>query len=332
MKKGMYYRATTVVLVAACLAGMATLLTRPSAANTLSTAVIGMFPKDVGEFAYADMKAARRFPWFAQLRDQIVPSRLRDFEQFLKAAGVDPNTQVDELAWGATPATKDAGEQIVGVALGEFMPEAAELRFKQQKLPMLDVHGFHLYAFGSGSGASDILFFFLDSNTAAFGHRKTLEKLIDVHFGLADSLLRNDMLSPLIREENGQGIIWAVLNKNYTEIAMRQLLPEAQQFPQAATIVSRLQAMTLHVQASSGLDAHFQAVCASPDDANLLAAALQAGLMYRRYQEAHANPDLAKALEDVRITPRGDRLQVEIPVSDEQMGALLRNRTFAVPM
>jgi hypothetical protein len=332
MKKGMHRAMTVALVAAACLAGTAALLTRPSAANTLSTAVIGMFPKDVGEFAYADMKAARRFPWFAQLREQIVPSRLREFEQFLKAAGVDPNTQVDELAWGAVRATKDASEQIVGVALGQFMPEAAELRFKQQKLPMLDVRGFHLYAFGSGSGASDILFFFVDSNTAAFGHRKALEKLIDVRFGLADSLLRNDMLSPLIREENGQGIVWAVLNKNYTELAMRQLLPEAQQFPQAATIISRLQAMTLHVQASSGLDARFQAVCASPDDANLLAAALQAGLMYRRYQEVQANPDLAKALEDVRITPRGDRLQVEIPVSDEQMGALLRNRTFAVPM
>ena len=42
-----------------------------STAGSLSTAVTGMFPKDIGEFAYADLKAARQFPWFSQLREQI---------------------------------------------------------------------------------------------------------------------------------------------------------------------------------------------------------------------------------------------------------------------
>jgi hypothetical protein len=66
--------------------------------------------------------------------------------------------------------------------------------------------------------------------------------------------------------------------------------------------------------------------------ANTLAALLQAGVMYRRYQEAQANPDLAQALDGVSVTPHGDRLEVRIPVSEDQMGALLRSRTFAVPI
>lgn len=301
-------------------------------AGSLSTSVIGMFPKDIGEFAYADLKSAHKFPWFPQLRDQLLPSRFRQFQKFLSSAGVDPDTQVDELAWGGVAAAQGKGEQVVGVALGSFDPSSNEARFKQQKLPMIDVHGYHLYAFGSGSGADDILFMFIDANTAAFGHRSALEKLIDVRTGVSESLLTDNTLFPLINEANGTGIIWAALNKDYANLAMQQLIPQANQFPQAAAIIKRIRAMTISVNAEDGVDTHFQAVCNSPDDANLLSAALQAGLMYRRYQESQSNPDLAGALDQVRVAPAGDRLKVDVPVTQDQLLALIRTHAFATPM
>ena len=309
-----------------------TILPRPSAAGTLSTDIIGMFPKTVGEFAYADMKAARKFPWFAQLREQLLPSRFRQFEQFLTTAGVDPNTQVDELAWGAINAGKSGGEEVLGVALGSFNPSSSEALFKQQKLPMTDYHGYHLYAFGSGSGSGDILFTFVDANTAAFGVRPAMEKMIDVRTGVSESLLNNDQLFPLINQADGTGMIWAVLDQGYTHIAVQQLLPQASQFPQAATIINRMHAMTISIAADSGIDAQFEAVCNSTDDANLLAAALQAGVMYRRYQEAQDHPDLASALDQIRVTPSGDHLKIDAPVSQDQLMGLIRTRAFAVPM
>jgi hypothetical protein len=308
------------------------MLPRPSFAGALNTDVIGMFPKTVGEFAYCDMKSARQFPWFAQLREQLLPSRFRQFEQFLKTAGVDPNTQVDELAWGAINAGKSGGEQVLGVALGTFDPASSEALFKQQKMPMTDYHGYHLYAFGSGSGAGDILFTFVDANTAAFGIRPAMEKMIDVRTGVTESLLNNDQMFPLINQANGTGLIWAVLDQSYTHVAVGQLLPQANQFPQAATIISRMRAMTISVAADSGIDAQFEAVCSSTDDANLLAAALQAGVMYRRYQEAQDHPDLASALDQVRVTPSGDHLKIDAPVTQDQLLGLIRTRAFAVPM
>ncbi len=311
-----------------------------SRAGTLGTDIIGLFPKDVGEFAYADLKKARQFKWFPQLKQQILPNRFRQFEQFLAAAGVDPNTQVDELAWALIPtsskgsgnATVPTGEQIVGVALGQFSPASAEEFFKTQKLPTSKVRGYTLFAFGSGVGPSDLFFFFLDSNTAAFGHRESLEKLIDVRFGAEEGLLRNDRFFPLINEANGGGVVWAVLNPAYTRLAMQQLAPEAAEFPQAAQLVAKLQALVINVDAGSGLDARFQAVCNTPEEANTLAAVLQAGLLYRRYQESQANPDLAKLLDDARITPRGDRLELRMSLTDEQMSALIRRNTFAIKM
>lgn len=303
-----------------------------STAGTLSTAVIGMFPKDVGEFTYADLKTARKFTWFPQLREQLLPGQFRNFEKFLTSAGVDPNTQVDEVAWAGISATKTSGEEVVGVALGSFDPSSTEDKFKQQKLPMVEVHGYHLYAFGSGKGDNDIFLMFIDSNTAAFGHRPALEQLIDVRTGVAESLLTNDLLFPLIGEANGTGLIWGVLDKNYAHLGMQQLLPEASQFAQAAPLMARIRAMIISVDADKGIDAHFQAVCGSPDDANLLAAGMQGAIMMRRYQEAPDHPDLAGALDQVRVGPAGDRLKIEVPITQDQLLSLIKTHAFATTM
>ncbi|HEV2287693.1 MAG TPA: hypothetical protein VGR81_01930 [Candidatus Acidoferrales bacterium] len=301
-------------------------------ANTLGTDIIGMFPKDMSEFAYIDMKAARQLPWFAQLQQQMLPSNFREFETFLRSAGVNPDAQIDELAWGTSSATSQHPYEIAGVALGSFSPDSTEASFAQQKLPHIDFHGYKLWAFGSGAGANDILFFFLDSNTAAFGQRDILQRLINVHFGAAESLLNNDEIFPLISAANGNGMVWAVLDKANTQLALHQLLPQASQFPQAAAILNRIRNMEIHVQADDGVDAKFQAVCDSPDDANQLAAMMQGGIMMRRYQVQQTDPDLANMLSNVTVAPSGDSLNVDLPVSNDQIGALIRNRAFAVPM
>src|ERR1700681_869648 len=269
--------------VAACVL-CATMLfaPKPARAGRLGADIIGLFPKEVGEFAYADLKKARTLKWFPQLQEQMLPDRFRQFEKFLASAGVDPNSQVDELAWGLVAeglSTKtegtgstdvSTGEEIVGVALGTYNPNSTEAFFKQQELATVKARGYTIYAFGTGSGANDLFFFFIDSNTAAFGHRAVLEKMIEVRFGGEEGLLRNDRLYPLINEANGSRVVWAVLNPAYTRLAMQQLAPEVGQFPEAAKLVARMQNMIINVDASSGIEGKFQAVCASTEDANTL--------------------------------------------------------------
>src|SRR5882672_2907370 len=113
---------------------------------------IALFPKNVGEFAYANLKQARSQKWFPQLQEQLLPERFRQFERFLASAGVDPNSQVEEVAWGliaegVTSKTAGAGstavptgEEIVGVALGSYNPDSTEAFFKAQKLPTFKSH------------------------------------------------------------------------------------------------------------------------------------------------------------------------------------------------
>jgi len=337
----------TVRRIAAAAAFLAFTLALPHAARAgnLGTDTIALFPKDVGEFAYADLKKARTMKWYPQLQEQMLPERFRQFEKFLAGAGVDPNSQVEELAWGLVAedasGTKDAAnssavpssEEIVGIALGNYNPDSTEAYFKQRKLPTFKSRGYTLYAFGTGAGPSDLFFLFMDSNKAAFGHRQLLEKMIEIRFGGEEGLLRNEKMFPLINEANGSGVFWAVLNPAYTRLAMHQLTPEVQQqFPDAAKLIDRMQSMLINMTASSGVDGKFQAVCATTDDANTLGQLMQMGLMYKQYQTKSENPDMAQLLSQTSVTPAGDRVVIRMAISDDQMTSLIRRNTFALKM
>jgi len=319
-------------------------LPKPAQAGTLSSDVIGMFPKDVGEFGYADLKKARTLKWFPQLQQQVLPERFRQFEKFLVSTGNDPNSQVDEIAWALAPEGMTAkaegtgssavptGEQMVGIAIGNFNQDSTAAYFKKQKLPTSTFHGYTLYAFGTGTGATDLFFVFIDASTAAYGHKSILEKMISVRFGDEDGLLRNDKFFSLINEANTGSSVWLVTDPAYTRLAIQQLAPEVQQFPEAAKLVARMQNSIINIDAGSSLEAKVQTICGSTEDANTLGQLLQAGFLYKRYQAQKDNPDLAELLDQVRITPGGDRVTLRMSLSDDQMTSLIKRNTFAFKM
>jgi hypothetical protein len=321
-----------VVVVAALAMVMALGVVPVLRAGPLDTQVIALFPKDVGEFAYADMKGAQKYKWFPQLQQQILPERFRQFETFLKSAGIDMNSQVQDLAFAAIPANDKHPEEVLGVAEGEFQPDTTEENLKKLKLPTKKTHGFTMYAFGSGSSPYDIFFFFLDSNTAVFGQGDAIERMLSVRTNGDPSLLANNTLFPLINQVNGQGLIWAVLDQHYTRLGLKQLLPEVASAQQSSALFEKVHAMIISVDTSSDIQTQFEAVCGTPDDANNLAALLQAGILYRRYQATQSNPELAKMLDQATVTPRGDRLDLSFQLTEDQIVKLIEQRTFAVSM
>jgi hypothetical protein len=334
------------VLVVAATVAATLSAAQVSRAQHVGPDTIALFPKEIGEFAYANLKQARAEKWYPQLQEQLLPERFRQFEKFLASAGVDPNTQVEELVWGLVAEGVTAktagvgseavptGEEVAGIALGNYNPQSTEAYFKAQKLPTYSSHGFTMYAFGSGAGPSDLFFLFLDSSTAAFGHRAVLDKMLDVRYGGAEGLLRNDKMYSLINEANSSGVVWAVLNPAYTRLAVKQLAPQITQFPEAARLVTRMQNLIINVQAGSGIDGKFQAVCGSTDDANTLAQLIQLAMVYQQYQakQQGQNQDLADLLGTAQVNPNGDRVVLRLSLTDDQMTALIKKNTFALKM
>ena len=327
------------------LLGLGLLLPKPSQAGTLGADVIGMFPE------------GRRRIWLRRLKNgahhEMVPATARAGA----SRAISANSKNSWLPLAMIPIPRSmkshgrslpkasprkprapdrtlflTGEQMVGIALGNFNQDATAAYFKRQKLPTATFHGYTLYAFGTGTGATDLFFVFIDASTAAYGHKSILEKMISVRFGDADGLMRNDKFFALINEANTGSAVWLVTNPAYTRLAIRQLAPEIEQFPEAAKLVTRMQNSIINIDAGNELDAKVQAICGSTDDANTLGQLLQAGFLYKRYQAQKDNPDLADLLNQVTITPGGDRVTLRISLSDDQMTSLIKHNTFALKM
>jgi len=79
--------AKTVRILAACAAlVLVCAMPKPVSAGGIGADTIGLFPKEVGEFAYADLKKARTMKWYPALQEQMLPERFRQFEKFLASA------------------------------------------------------------------------------------------------------------------------------------------------------------------------------------------------------------------------------------------------------
>ena len=302
-------------------------------AGSLGTNVVAMFPKNVSEFAYADLSEARKLSWYAQFKSQTLPPRFTELEHFLSAAGVNPNLQIDQIAWsiGAENANDDRAtpsvDQLLGVALGNFDPESAKNYYKAHKIAGLDVRAFTLYPC---SGCDNISIVFLDASTMAFGNPRLLQELIEVRSGVADSLLQNDKMFPLINGINGRGVFWGVLNTAGTRKAIGQIVPEALQFPQAGKLLNKINGMVIRVEGSSDLEAHIELISDSPEACATISQLLQAGVLLRRYQASQSDPQLADLLGGVRIAPNGEGLEVSLSISNDQLVDLIKHNTFSI--
>ena len=307
----------------------------PLRADTLGVNIIAMFPKSTAEFAYANLKEARKFPWYAQFKSQALPLRFSDLEHFLASIGVDDDVQIDELAWAVCAGETEMGpddrsvpdsRKVLGVALGNFDPESAKSYMKTHKIRGFDYRGYTLYPCAS---CDDLVLVFIDSSTVAFGHLKLLEQLIEVRIGAEDSLIQNEKTFALISQINGHGIFWGVLNQGGTRQALRQIVPEVNQLPHASKLLSKLGGLVISVQGTSDLEAHFQLISSSAEDSATISQLLQVGVLFRQFEAKDSNPDLATLLGSVRIAPNGDGVEVSIAMTNELVVGLIKRQTFS---
>lgn len=326
--------AITLIIAIAALTSAA----RGAWAGPLEERVIAMFPKNVGEIAYVDLSQAKRFPWYSQFEQQVLPARFAEFAQFLKAAGIDLDTQIDGVAWAVPSAIvnpkdeiKTAADGIVCVATGRFHPDAAQNFFEAHNISAVKYLDYKMYPAGPG-GSGDLFIMFVDSSTIEFGPRKGLERFISVQGGAEENLAENETLIPLINQVNGDGIFWGVLNTEGARQTIQQIVPVAGQFAQAGHIIDKIGAVIISVHGTDRMDANITAVAGSTADATMLSQLLQAGLMVRQYEATDSNPDFAQILAATSVTASGNQLNISLSLTEEQLIALVKHNSFALKM
>lgn len=111
--------------------------------------------------------------------------------------------------------------------------------------------------------------------------------------------------------------------------ALRQIVLEATQFPQASKLLDKLNGLVISIQGTSDQEAHFQLVSSSPDDAATISQLLEAGILLRQFEAKNSDPDLAALLGTVRVVPNGDGLEVSFAVTSIQVVSLIKRNTFS---
>lgn len=301
----------------------------PAGSSALRTDVLFLLPEESGEVAFLDLQLLRASPHYALVKSRLLPARFLHFERFLRSMGVEIDKDADWLAWALVPAAPERPRELfLGFAQGQFKPENVEEYYQKQKLPVVDYRGMTLYPFGSGTSAEDLLFIFLDSSTAAFGTRASLELMLETRFGGHENLGSNDALFSRIYEVNGIAPIWAVFDENYTRLAFRQILPEAAKFPEFSKSAERFRGGLLRVELDREVTVTFQAWCAQPADAQSFSLLLQAGLLAQSWHVKESDPVLSAVLGQTAVNTAGERLELQVSIAESAFKALLERRSL----
>jgi hypothetical protein len=303
--------------------------------------VISMFPKNVSEFACANLESVRLNSWFADFKGQVLPHELYGFDSFLVSAGVNPNNQVNQVIWaigGPAPSAKAHDEavpdsdQFAAVIAGQFDPDSIESALKGRNLAVISYRGRTLYPLAA-TGAPSMYFMTIDSDTSAVGEPAMLRQMLDVADGAAESLLFNAHVVELIGGVNHDSTFWGVFNGPGTLQAIRQLAPGAAQFSESAKLFQDIRSLTLSAKASSSaVEVRFEIATDTPEDSVMLSQILQAALVVKKYLAKQATPPgpaLAAILERVSVTPNNSLVDISIDVQEGQVRDLILERAFS---
>lgn len=299
----------------------------PAQANSLRSDVLYLLPRETGEVGFIDVQELRGSPHFDRLKQRFLPPRFAHFERFIQSVGVDPEKDIEWVAWALLPAGPDnPSELFLGIAQGQFSPEAIQKYFEQQKLPTGELNGQTLFPFGRAQSDQSLQFTFLDSSTAVFGTRAALQVLLDTWLGQHETIVENDWLLEKIDEVNGRESIWVVLDETYTRLAMRQLLPELAHFEQFGQAADRFRGSSLALSVDREVALTMQSWFAESNDAQMFTLLLQTGLAAQSWELQEKNPTLSAALQRASVRSAGDWVEVKLAVEEKDMTALLEKR------
>src|SRR5437762_6190398 len=116
-----------------------TLLSAMAFAAPLPSSVRPAIPSDVQQLICVDYRTLKNSDTAQQLKAQVFPDQLKQFEMALKGAGIDPDRDVDQLAFISYRTPKQALE-IVGAAQGVFATKAVLRKLKLKKVKVVKYH------------------------------------------------------------------------------------------------------------------------------------------------------------------------------------------------
>lgn len=303
-----------IVVIAALLAISSSVFAQP-----LGTAARTVIPSEVQQIISVDYRALKASPTAVALKERVLPDNLKQFETALRAFGVNPDKDIEQLTF-ASFRTPQKQLKVVGVAQGTFPMAAFLKKVKLQKIKGAKYRMSQIWPMAGGMQMS-----FLDSYTLLFGEMSAVKFALDARDGETQSLAYNQQISDLIGGVES-GPVWSVLDQPGTQNMMRSALGDAARLGDYEVVKKRLLGSSYTMSFDSGVNFDLNVSTSDTITAATLSSLVKAGMMYKRMTASSVEKS---ALEGVSVNSDSDRLQLHFKSDDKKFQSLLSTDLFA---
>jgi hypothetical protein len=284
---------------------------------------LASFPADTQQMVYLSLAQLRSQAEWPQIRERVLTRQLRDFQDFMRSVGVDPERDVDEVVLGWRG---EANTGLVGRAEGRFDTSRLRALVTRQNLPLREYLGHELYAFGSGEGPTDLLFVFFNESSAAFGRARDLRDLLDVRAGTKPALESNSAFVAWEAELEGTAPQWGVATgKAAASTAGPWLAAGGKLATDTSGFFAPLKAVLYRVTWGGSTTTNVTIVCESQETADAFSRLLTMLRDARPTGEASPLPaGFSTLLEGLEVHASGSRVELSASAPLEVLDQVLR--------
>lgn len=309
MKNYLYKR----LIASALLVAPAGLLASP-----LPSSVRPAIPAQVQQLICVDYRALKNSDTAQQLKEQVLPDNLKQFEVALKGIGVSTDRDVDTLTFISYRHPKQ-GVQIVGAAQGVFSLKTVVAKLKLKKIKPVKYHDSDIYPMSEGMEMT-----FLDETTLLFGGAAALRGALDAHDGYMQTLDSNPDVANMIQDVES-GTVWSILDQKGTQNMMLSALGDASRLADYETIKKHILGSRYTMNFTNGVNFDLDVLTSDSVTAATLSSLVKAGVLYKKM---NASPVEKAALEDVSTNSDGSKLQMHFKADDKQFQSLIHTPLF----
>jgi hypothetical protein len=289
-----------------------------SVAAPLGSSARTAIPFHVQQIISVDYRALRNSESGMALKARVLPDNLKQFEQGLRGMGLDPDKDVEQLAFVAFRVKNSLAS--VGLAQGSFDQKKFIGKMKLRKVKAEKYRLNDIYPTGTG-----LVLSFLDPTTMVFGDSGAVKRALDARDGEAESVGTNGQVNDLIANVE-DGAVWSVLDQAGTQNMMHSALGEAASLADYEFVKKRLLGSRYTVDFARGVNFDLDVVTADSMTAATLSSLLKAGMMFKRSSASAAEKT---AMESMTVDNSNSDLQVHFKADDRKFQSLLETNLFA---
>lgn len=288
-------------------------------AMPLNSSARTCIPADLLQLISVDYRSLKDSPTAMALKQQLMPDNIKQFEAALKTIGIDPDKDVDTLAFASFRAGKQ-GVKGIGVASGPFNMKAVLKKMKLQKFVPKKYNTALIYPMDGG-----LVMSFLDDSTLLFGDPTAIRIALDTRDGQVLGLDTNGTMADMMSSVDSAPV-WSILDQQGTQNMMRSALGDAARVADYETVKQRLLGSRYTMSFNSGVNFDLTVVTSDSITAGTLASLVKAGILYKKMS---ATPAEKVAVDNTTADSDGSNVQVHFKASDQQFQSLMHSDLFA---